>query len=162
MSVLRLRLVNGVISTDDIIPARYKHMYTDPADMAPHVFEHRFPGMAETFRPGDALVSDAVMGIGSSREQAVSALQAAGVEVVLAPAFGRIFFRNCWNLGVPAIELDTNDLPDEGQAILNLESGVLEVASQRHRFTPPPPMMRTMVSRGGLLSVITDQKEFDG
>ena len=36
---LRVRLITGVISTDDIIPARYKHMYTDPAQMAPHVFE---------------------------------------------------------------------------------------------------------------------------
>ncbi|WP_159803282.1 hypothetical protein [Arthrobacter zhaoguopingii] len=160
MSPLRLRRVTGVISTDDIIPGRYKHMYTDPADMAPHIFEHRFPGMAETFRSGDALVGDAVMGIGSSREQAVSALQAAGVTLVLAPAFGRIFFRNCWNLGVPAIELDTDDLPDGGRAVLDLERGVLKVAGRSHPFTPPPLMMRRMASRGGLLSVITNQEDF--
>lgn len=159
MSSLRLRRVSGVISTDDIIPARYKHMYTDPVDMAPHVFEHRYPGMAATIQPGDALVGDAVMGIGSSREQAVSALQAAGVKVVLAPAFGRIFFRNCWNLGVPAIELDTTGLPDGERAELNLELGSLESGGRLCSFPPPPSFMQAMASGGGLLSIINQQKE---
>ncbi|MGV7963047.1 hypothetical protein QPK13_18730 [Photorhabdus tasmaniensis] len=52
------------------------------------------------------IVCDGIFGIGSSREQAVSTLLAVGISMVIAPAFGRIFFRNAWNLGLLAIEAD--------------------------------------------------------
>src|SRR3954470_7689779 len=96
-SSLRVRPIHGVISTDDIIPARYKNMYTDPKVLANHVFENLLPGFAKTLQPADALVGYDTFGIGSSREQAVTSLSAAGVRAIFAPRFGRIFFRNSWN-----------------------------------------------------------------
>src|SRR4051812_4489461 len=104
------------MSTDDIIPGRYKHMFTDTAELAKHVFENALPGFAASLQEGDALWSAETFGIGSSREQAVSSLQAAGVRAVLAPRFGRIFFRNSWNLGLIAIEI-TGPAPAEGEQI---------------------------------------------
>src|SRR3954470_22866685 len=103
--ILRTRNVAGVISTDDIIPARYKHSFVDPADMAKHVFENLLPGFAATLRTGDVILGSDTFGVGSSREQAVSSLLASGVKAVIAPRFGRIFFRNAWNLGLIAIEI---------------------------------------------------------
>ena len=153
----RVRRIAGEISTDDIIPARYKHMHTDPAMMAPHVFEARFPGLAATFQVGDALVSKDILGIGSSREQAVSALIECGVRAVIAPEFGRIFYRNCWNLGLPAIESDV-ELFTEGQTIrIDLAQGLFLSSSPKvelPRFAPPPPMMIDMVDAGGLLPLM--------
>lgn len=55
----RVRRVEGNISTDDIIPARYKHMYTEPAQLAPHLFESRFPGFRETLSINDVQIGRA-------------------------------------------------------------------------------------------------------
>lgn len=152
--LLRVRRIAGEISTDDIIPARYKHMYTDPAQMAPHVFEGRFPGLAATFQQGDVIVSENIFGIGSSREQAVSALRACGIRAVVAPEFGRIFFRNAWNLGVPAIQSDVSAF-EEGQLVsVDLEAGRFSGAPGLPSFSPPPPMLLDMIAAGGLLELI--------
>lgn len=158
----RVRRVAGEISTDDIIPARYKHQHTDAAAMAPHVFEHRFPGMAATFAPGDALVSADRFGIGSSREQAVSALQACGVTLVIAPEFGRIFFRNCWNLGLPAVECDPAAFVEGEEIAVDLEGGVVTGSGPLPSFTPPPAMMIEMVRAGGLLPMIIESGKLVG
>lgn len=160
-STHRVMNVQGVISTDDIIPARYKHMYTEPEDLASHVFEHRFPGMAEGFRHGDALVSDSITGIGSSREQAVSALLGCGVAVVMAPKFGRIFYRNCWNLGLPALEVDTSGLACVEEVELSLKDGRVRSGQFDIAFAPVPNLMIEMVESGGMLSFVLHGREVE-
>lgn len=156
----RVRRISGVISTDDIIPARYKHMHTDPDLLAPHLFEAYRPGFAATLQPGDALVSDTIFGIGSSREQAVSTLLANGVGAVLAPSFGRILFRNCWNLALPAIELDTDLLVEGSEITLDLAAGQVRTAGQvLTTFPPPSAFLLDMSTGGGLLRQIARSLE---
>ena len=152
--VLRARCVSGVISTDDIIPGRYKHMYTDPKKLAKHVFESRIPGFAKTLQPGDAIVATETFGIGSSREQAVSSLIAAGIDAVFAPHFGRIFFRNAWNLGLVAIEVESLSVQEKGNIELDLYAGMVKGRFGTKRFPPPPAAMLEMVSKGGLLAML--------
>ena len=53
--------------------------------------------------PGDIIVASTNFGCGSSREHAAVTLKAAGVGAVLAASFGRIFFRNAINLGLPVL-----------------------------------------------------------
>ncbi len=152
----RARLIAGVVSTDDILPARYKHMYTDPVDLAPHVFENYRQDFARSIRPGDVLVSDSLFGIGSSREQAVSALISAGICAIVAPSFGRIFFRNAWNLALPAVEVHGVVVEDGDRIRVSLDEGIVETARQRHRFHPvPPPMLQTL-REGGLLACLAN------
>jgi len=151
---MRARLVPGLISTDDIIPARYKHMYTEPAQLAPHVFEARFPGLAQTLRPGDVLIGSDVFGIGSSREQAVSALLACGVRMVVAPEFGRIFYRNSWNLGLAAIQADTEAFVEGQPLVVDLATGRFSGAPGLPSFAAPPRMLLDMVEAGGLLELV--------
>lgn len=148
---LRARLVSGVVSTDDILPARYKHSLTNPADLAPHVFENLLPGFARTLQPGDALVGDSLFGIGSSREQAVTSLMAAGVRAIIAPAFGRIFFRNAWNLGLVAIEIERLSCHDGDRIDLALESGTARTSHVSVPFRPIPREMVDIYLDGGLL-----------
>ena len=151
---LRVREINHVMSTDDIIPGRYKHMFTDTRELAKHVFENAIPGFAETIAEGDVLCSKETFGIGSSREQAVSALQAAGVKAVLAPRFGRIFFRNSWNLGLIAIEIDTTSLREKDYIDIDLEKGEIRGRFAQKLFPPPPERLREMIDHGGLLPLI--------
>jgi 3-isopropylmalate/(R)-2-methylmalate dehydratase small subunit len=154
---LRIRPIVGPISTDDIIPGRYKHMYTDPRDMAAHVFENRFPGYAATLEQGDALYCREIFGIGSSREQAVTSLLAAGVVAVFAPHFGRIFFRNAWNLGLLAIKLAPCALAEGERVTLDLAAGELHAAAGVQPFHPPPQFMLDMRAEGGLLARVRNQ-----
>ncbi len=66
-------------------------------------------GLSGTFAkevsPGDIIVAGKNFGCGSSREQAVIALKAAGVSAVVAKSFARIFYRNAVNLGLPVAGL---------------------------------------------------------
>lgn len=91
------------IDTDQIYPGRYLDL-TDPPDVAKHAMEGASdPNFANDFTEGDIIVADTNFGCGSSREHAVITLKSAGVAAVLADSFGRIFYRNGINLGVPLL-----------------------------------------------------------
>ena len=91
------------IDTDQIYPGRYLDL-TDPPDVAKHAMEGApDPDFLKDFKSGDIIVAGTNFGCGSSREQAVVALAAAGVGAVLAESFARIFYRNGINLGLPLL-----------------------------------------------------------
>jgi len=150
----RLRLISGIISTDDIIPGRYKHMHADPNLLAPHVFENRWPGFASTLRDGDAICSNELFGIGSSREQAVTSLLAAGVRLVVAPRFGRIFFRNAWNLGLGVIQVSSRLQSSVNETRISVDwwNGRLWGGELELTFAIPPRRLMDIRSAGGLIN----------
>ena len=90
------------IDTDQIYPAPLLTL-TDPEDVGRHALEGVDPDFVRECRPGDMVVAATNFGCGSSREHAAVTLKAAGVSVVLASSFGRIFYRNAINLGLPAL-----------------------------------------------------------
>lgn len=93
------------IDSDALCPASL--VYDDGASreqLARALFGSIDPGFAARVRPGDVLVAGARFGIGSSREQAVTALAAAGIRVVVAESLAPAFRRNAWNNGFLAIE----------------------------------------------------------
>ncbi|CEP35300.1 MULTISPECIES: LeuD/DmdB family oxidoreductase small subunit [unclassified Halomonas] len=151
---LRVRRIEQTISTDDIIPGRYKHMYTDAKELAKHVFENAIPGFAVTLQERDVICCSDTFGIGSSREQAVSSLLAAGVIAVIAPSFGRIFFRNAWNLGLIALEIPSPSFAEKETVNLDLIKGEIAGNSETINFQPPPEKMLEMVEQGGLLAML--------
>jgi len=95
-------LLGDNIDTDIIYPGRYLNI-TDRGETARHLFELAYPDLRNAIRPGDFIVAGQNFGCGSSREQAAAALKFAGAGAVIAGSFGRIFFRNAINLGLPAI-----------------------------------------------------------
>lgn len=129
-------------------------MFTDTRELAKHVFENLLPGFAGQLSPGDAILSRDTFGIGSSREQAVSALMAAGVQAVIAPRFGRIFFRNAWNLGLIAVTIPSSPLADLDGVTLRPAHGRIEGSFGVIRFSPPPELMLDMIEQGGLLRLV--------
>ena len=86
------------VDTDVIIPARYLNT-SDPAELAKHCLEDLDKSFIERVQPGDIIVADENFGCGSSREHAPIAIKAAGVDVVVAKSFARIFYRNSINTG---------------------------------------------------------------
>jgi 3-isopropylmalate/(R)-2-methylmalate dehydratase small subunit len=95
------------INTDEIIPAKYLNENSKEA-LKPYLLEDLklagFDPKRDTAEKG-ALVSRANFGCGSSREHAPWALEANGINIVVAESFARIFRQNMYNCGLIACEL---------------------------------------------------------
>jgi len=91
-------------------------------------------------------------GCGSSREQAVMAIQQAGVKCVIAPSFAGIFYRNAVNLALPVLEADV-DVADGAEIEVDVASGrIHEPASGKTWQAPPlPEVARRIIEDGGLV-----------
>ncbi len=92
------------VNTDEIIPARYCAT-TDIASLGQYALEDLHPQKnpgAVPFGPGqyEIILAGENFGCGSSREVAPVALIHAGVKVVIARSFARIFYRNAVNCGL--------------------------------------------------------------
>ena len=72
--------------------------------MAKVVFENYDPQFASRTQAGDVIVGGFNFGTGSSREQAVTALQAKGLPLVIAGSFSQTYLRNAFNNGFLCIE----------------------------------------------------------
>jgi 3-isopropylmalate/(R)-2-methylmalate dehydratase small subunit len=114
------------VSTDIIIPTRWS-LLPNKADMGRYAFtELRYDaggGERSTFpfhRPGyrgaPILLAGENFACGSSREPAVWAMQAMGIQAVIAPSFGDIFFQNSFKNGLVAITLDQSSVAALHQA----------------------------------------------
>lgn len=144
-------VINGLVSTDDIIPAQYKHRHTSPLELSKHVFEYKIKNIREKLQQGTVIICDSTFGIGSSREQAVSALLAAGVVAILAPGFGRIFFRNSWNIGLISIDIDTQFLLNSSQITIDMNEFEVRTKNKTVTFPRIPLELINMYQQGGLL-----------
>jgi homoaconitate hydratase len=67
--------------------------------------ENYDPQFAANTRAGDVLVGGFNFGTGSSREQAVTALKAKGIPLVIASSFSQTYLRNAFNNGFLCIEV---------------------------------------------------------
>ncbi|KAL0577645.1 mitochondrial Homoaconitase [Marasmius crinis-equi] len=107
------------VNTDGIYPGKYTYqddftlerqaevvMENYDPKFAAHVASVRqsLPESSSGVKNGIILVSGYNFGTGSSREQAATALKAAGIPVVIAGSFGDIFKRNAINNGLVCIE----------------------------------------------------------
>ncbi len=95
------------INTDEIIAAKYLTEISKEA-LGPHLFEDlELEGFEINHDISDknVIISRANFGCGSSREHAPWALEASGINLVIAESFARIFRQNMFNCGMLAIEL---------------------------------------------------------
>jgi homoaconitate hydratase len=73
--------------------------------MAKVVMENYDPQFSARTQPGDVIVSGFNFGTGSSREQAVTALKAKGIPLVIAASFSQTYLRNAFNNGFLCVEV---------------------------------------------------------
>ena len=129
----------------------------DEAFIAAQAFEALVPGFAAGFTPGGVIVAGKHFGINSSREQAVHILRRMGVAAVVAPSFGRQFYRNAINNGLPVLECDTRGIADGETLLLDLGGQFLTVARQQITRPLPalPATIRAILREGGLIPFLT-------
>lgn len=146
------RLIGENVNTDTNCSSKYLPG-RDNAYVAQHAFEKVAPGFVSRFRSGDVIVAGRNFGINSSREQAVHVMHALGVAAIVSPVFGRQFFRNAINNGMPVIECDIAGIAEGDTVQLDLESGRVIVAARSiSRTVPPlPAEIRGLLAAGGLI-----------
>jgi 3-isopropylmalate dehydratase small subunit len=125
----------------------------DEAYIASQAFEALSPGFASRFRPGGIIAAGRHFGINSSREQAVHILHRMGVAAIVAPSFGRQFFRNAINNGLLVLECDTTQLADGEAVTIDLGRGELTAprTGNRQALRALPPQIRAILREGGLI-----------
>lgn len=147
--------VGNDIDTDQIYPGKYLYE-TDPKKIGQFALAGLLPGFAQQIEDKDViLVAGHNFGCGSSREHAAIALRKAGVKAVVAQSFGRIFFRNAINLGLPVVEC--GDLyagaEDGDELLIDLRAGILKniTKGQAYPLGVLPPAVAEIMFGGGLI-----------
>jgi 3-isopropylmalate/(R)-2-methylmalate dehydratase small subunit len=102
-------VVDDNIDTDQIIPAEYLTLVPSKPDEYKKLGSYAMIGLPDRYgsfiaegaltTPYLIVIAGENFGCGSSREHAPIAMGAAGVEVVVAQSYARIFFRNCTATG---------------------------------------------------------------
>ena len=145
------------VDTDVIIPARYLNT-SDPAELGKHCLEDLDAEFVDKVKPGDILVADENFGCGSSREHAPISIKAAGVSVVIAKSFARIFYRNAINTGLPIMEAPeaVDGIKDGDKVTVDADLGVItnETTGAVFSAQPFPPFVKDIIERGGLVESI--------
>ncbi len=140
------------INTDLLAPAAY--LKGSMAELANPCLEDLDADFAAGVREGDVFVAGKNLGIGSSREQAPQALQLLGIRTVLAQSFGRIFYRNALNLGMPTLVCPQADRIRNGDQLrVDAAAGVVHNLSTGEDLAcePLPDHLLEIVGNGGLI-----------
>ena len=149
----RAWLFGDDIDTDVLAPGRY--MKGPVEELARHCLESVDAEFAAGVEAGDFVVARANFGIGSSREQAAQVLTLLGVAGVIAQSFGGIFYRNAFNLGLPAVICpETGRVGARDRLVLDAEAGQLRnlTAGETYACEPVPTHLMVLVRDGGLIA----------
>jgi 3-isopropylmalate dehydratase small subunit len=126
-------------------------------------FDKLVPGFAKNIKhAGGIIVAGKHFGINSSREQAIHVLHLMNVQCILAPSFGRQFFRNAINNGLPIIECDTSGI--QANQILNIQLSQGMITTDQGKaisFTPLPKEILKIIELGGLLNFIKQHPDWN-
>ncbi|MHB8049981.1 MAG: 3-isopropylmalate dehydratase small subunit [Coriobacteriia bacterium] len=142
------------VDTDVIIPARYLNT-SDPDELALHCMEDLDAAFVGNVQPGDILVAEENFGCGSSREHAPIAIKHAGISVVIAKSFARIFYRNAINTGLPIMECPeaVDGISAGDKVTVDADAGLITNETTGAVFTsqPFPPFIKEIIEAGGLV-----------
>lgn len=143
------------VDTDVIIPARYLNM-SNYKELAEHAMEDLDTTFAPNVQPGDIVIAGKNFGCGSSREHAPIVFKEKGVKCIIAKDFARIFYRNAINIGLPAIEIDTDGFESGDEVEVDLEKGIIKniTKSKEYITKPLPNFIQKIVATGGLIEYV--------
>jgi 3-isopropylmalate/(R)-2-methylmalate dehydratase small subunit len=148
------------IDTDAIIPARFL-VTTDIKTLGASCMEGLEPGWIKRVKPGDIIVAERNFGCGSSREHAPLAILGAGVGLVIAHSFARIFYRNAFNMGLMLLEIggEVSKLSDGDRLEVDALKGLIAnlTTGAAIQCPPLPPSMQELLQKGGLVPYVQER-----
>lgn len=147
------------IDTDLLAPMG-SYQGADMTAGAKHCLRDVDPNFAPGVKEGDVFIATDNLGIGSSREQAPLFLKTLGIRAVVAKSFARIFYRNCFNIGLPALVLPDADRFKMGDIVeVDPAAGTVANHTQGGTFVsqPIPPHLMQIVAAGGLMPYLKER-----
>ena len=149
------------IDTDVIIPARYLNIQ-DMKELASHCMEDIDNNFSSKVEYGDIIVANKNFGCGSSREHAPIAIKESGISCVIASTFARIFYRNAINIGLPILECEeaAENIQAGDKIEIDFDKGIIKnnTRNEEYKAEPFPPFMQKIISNGGLIKSIENNK----
>ncbi len=145
------------IDTDVMVTGKYLEVpVTETVELGKHAMEALDPEFPNKIKTSPVIIGGKNFGCGSSREQAPVALKAAGTKLILAESFGRIFFRNVINIGLPVMVVPgVSAKVKEGDVVkANLSTGEVKNVTTGATMTGEklPDFMLELLSSGGLIA----------
>jgi 3-isopropylmalate/(R)-2-methylmalate dehydratase small subunit len=141
------------IPTDQIV--RSDRALATLEEMAKHVLENLNPAFARDVQPGDILVAGKHFGQSSGRAVAPKAIKTTGVAVVVVEYASRLFYRNCFEIGLPLLECPgiTDGVSDGDILNVDIAAGLVrnETTGSKFQAQPVDPFLRNMLEVGGLI-----------
>ena len=140
------------VDTDQLAPGHAMKHGID--GVARHCLETVRPEFASQVKPGDVIVAGPNFGIGSSREQAASALRHLGVAAVIAPSYSGLYHRNAFNVGLLLLTCAKADAIADGEAItFDAHAATVRRANgETLACQPISALLLDLVDAGGLLN----------
>ncbi len=163
-----LVLPTNNLNTDGIYSKDYTYREDiTPEKMAQVVMENYDPDFAGQVKAGDVIVSGYNFGTGSSREQAATALQAAGIQMVIAGSYSQTYLRNGINNGFVCVECPSlseamlaaykkeaeqgkRTIVAEDQLNIDFSASTVTWRGQEYRFSPLGKPVQEVVIAGGV------------
>ena len=143
------------INTDLILPILA--FYMNPQEQSRYVFHANRPGWVDQVQPGDIIIGGSNFGMGSSRPAARS-LVTLQIGALVAHSINGLFYRNCVNWALPAIECpDIQDAFDEGEvAEIDYDTSLIRNVTRGTvlQGKPVPPQLVDIVKAGGIYNLL--------
>lgn len=139
------------VDTDVLYPGPYLSV-VDPQRMKHYLFEGLDPELRQHLGPDAVLVVGDNFGAGSSREHVPLAMKAWGVRCLMGKSFARIFYRNCIDLGLLAVQSPAAVTAARMGSRVRVEprEGWVEVDGARFEIRPVPAFVLEILEAGGL------------
>lgn len=156
--------VGDHIDTDGIIPARFL-VTSDPVELGKKCMSGLEDNWIDRVKPGDFIVAGKNFGCGSSREHAPISIVGAGMQVVLAQSYARIFYRNAFNTGLIPLEIPEDfKISDNDEITVDMDAATITNNStgKSVSFPPFPPTMQAILDAGGLPGYVNNRLKKEG
>jgi 3-isopropylmalate/(R)-2-methylmalate dehydratase small subunit len=147
------------VDTDAIIPGRFLANWNrEPEKLKKYCFADMRPEYAKEVEAGDFIVAGRNFGCGSSREAAPVSIKMTGVRILIAESYARIFYRNCINVGLLALESAeaAQKIDDTNKIEIDTEKGIIRNITKGESYSckPVPPFLQEILNVGGLAPYI--------
>lgn len=146
------------INTDYMMPG--PALYLPEAERVRYVFQANRPGWVDQVKRGDFIIGGSSYGVGSSRPAALS-LCNLGIGALIAESINGLFFRNCVNFGLLALECPgVSTMFEEGQtANISTEDFTVhnEQTGEVRKALPVPRQLVDLMCGGGVFPLLESQ-----
>lgn len=150
------------IPTDRLVKTQYVLQPMD--EIVKHVLEDLNPNFPHEVKPGDIVVAGKHFGQSSGRAIATKAMKATGIGCVMADTFARTFYRNCFEVGLPALELDgvTSLVNDGDRLVVDIAEGLFAnlTTGETRQTDPADPFLLDMLAAGGLIKMVASRPDW--